>query len=79
MFYKLTSTIIFTSIFLIACSDEAKEKSREVNDSIKERFVERKVEPIEYSRGQKLFLANCSACHGKQPLFPRHIPLHLGE
>ena len=53
-------------MFLFACSDEVKEKSRGGNDSIKETFVEREVDPVEYSRGQKLFLENCSACHGKQ-------------
>lgn len=32
----------------------------------KGKIVERKVSPIAYSRGQRLFQQNCAVCHGKQ-------------
>lgn len=48
---------------LTSCTDEATEVSLEpVNKAV----VQRDVDPRTYSQGQKLFLVNCSECHGLQ-------------
>ena len=58
---SLVAPMIFVTGFIVSCSDEAKETAS-VPEKIK--IVERNIDPIQYSQGQKLFRQNCSACHG---------------
>lgn len=61
---KKSVSILFLSVFiLVSCNDDV-EKSTSSASSKKE-MVQRSVDPIQYSQGQKLFQQNCSACHGK--------------
>ncbi|MDH5599932.1 MAG: cytochrome c [Gammaproteobacteria bacterium] len=48
---------------LVACSEE---KNAAFSDNQQTEYVERKVNPREYSQGQRLYQLNCSSCHGKQ-------------
>ena len=60
---------LFSLVFLLACSDGENTKKifgTEGNKTSKNKMiVERNIDPIQYSKGQKLFLTNCASCHGK--------------
>ena len=59
---RTISIMLLSSYFLISCSDDVKGgavNSSEVNT------INRDIDPIQYSKGQKLFLKNCAVCHGK--------------
>ena len=50
------------SSFIYGCSDKQADK-----DSLsKNKIIERTINPIHFSQGQKLFQLNCASCHGKQ-------------
>ena len=50
------------SSFIYGCSDKKADK-----DSLpKNKIIERTIDPIHFSQGQKLFKLNCASCHGKQ-------------
>lgn len=56
--FILTNLLMFFSFNLMA---EQKLASDE-----KASIINREVNPLEYSRGQRLFQLNCAVCHGKQ-------------
>lgn len=58
--YKILYLLIGLTL-LISCSEEQTENSSIVK---KQKMVSRVVDPRIYSLGQKLFLVNCSGCHG---------------
>ena len=61
---KIFITWILISSFLTSCSDEAGEsqlKSAAKNKTT----IERKVDPVNYSKGARLYQLNCASCHGK--------------
>lgn len=60
---KSITFIVFSLVLLASCGDNDKSEAK---PAIEKKFVKRDVNPIEYSRGQRLFLTNCSVCHGKQ-------------
>ena len=59
---KKISLLCLLSMFLLACSDE-KEMAEPV---LEKKDMQRSVDAVEYSKGQKLFQNNCADCHGKQ-------------
>ncbi len=58
---KLSSIVLFVSIFLFSCSEESKEIEPL---SAKEKVVKRNVDPVQYSQGARLYQLNCAQCHG---------------
>ena len=58
---KLSSIVLFISIFLLSCSEESKEIEPL---SAKEKVVKRNVDPVQYSQGARLYQLNCAQCHG---------------
>ena len=57
---KIIITLLLTS-FLFSCSEEKDPKYATSENKI----IDRRVDPIQYSQGQKLFQLNCAICHGK--------------
>ena len=57
---KIIITLLLTS-FLFSCSEEKDLKYATSENKI----IDRSVDPIRYSQGQKLFQLNCAICHGK--------------
>ena len=58
----LIMSVLLSSALLISCNDEAKESA---SDAEKKPTIKREVNPLVYSRGQKLYQKNCASCHGK--------------
>ena len=54
MKYHGLKIILFSLFYIMAGSVSAKDK-----------VLDRSTDPIAYSKGQKLYLKNCAACHGK--------------
>jgi len=55
------------SVLLMSCSEEGKPSEKVQSNkmvSSTPQTVNRNIDPIQYSQGQKLFQQNCSACHG---------------
>lgn len=50
------------SSFIYGCSDKQADK----DPLPKNKIIERTIDPIHFSQGQKLFQLNCASCHGKQ-------------
>lgn len=59
---SLVALLLLVSGLISSCSDEAKETAS-VPEKIK--VVERNIDPIQYSKGARLFQLNCAVCHGK--------------
>ncbi len=59
---KLLGAVLVSSVLLLSCSDEAKET---VVATEKKQIINRNVNPVQFSQGQKLYQANCAQCHGK--------------
>ena len=57
---KIIITLLLTS-FLFSCSEEKDPKT----PTFENKIIDRSVDPIQYSQGQKLFQLNCAICHGK--------------
>lgn len=57
---KIIMTLLLTS-FLFSCSEE-KDPKYSLSEN---KLIDRSVDPIQYSQGQKLFQLNCAICHGK--------------
>lgn len=55
---KVTVLLVLSSFVIVACSEKDTSKK-----TVK--TIERNVDPVQYSRGQKLYLQNCAVCHGK--------------
>ena len=63
--FKLGFIFLF-AIILAACSDEPESTGNIVTTKkVKNSTIDRNVDLHAFSRGQKLYLKNCSACHGK--------------
>lgn len=58
MLLKFTGFILFPLMFFVSCSDK-EEVSKE------KLVIDRKVDPVQYSRGARLYQLNCAKCHGK--------------
>jgi len=59
---KLLGIVLASSALLLSCTDEAKET---VVATEKKQIINRNVNPVHFSQGQKLYQANCAQCHGK--------------
>jgi mono/diheme cytochrome c family protein len=65
---KLIVLILLSSGLLAACNDEVKEKTSpvaEIKPAAEIKTVERNIDPVQYSRGARLYQLNCAKCHGK--------------
>jgi mono/diheme cytochrome c family protein len=60
---KLFGLVLASSVLLLSCSDEAKEKA--VATTQEKQIIKRDINPVHFSQGQKLYQANCAQCHGK--------------
>lgn len=56
---KFLGIFLLSLGLLFSCSDEVKEISEEI------KLAERVIDPVQYSRGARLYQLNCAACHGK--------------
>ena len=62
MMFKRMLSVFLLSGFIYGCSD-----NKDENVSVPEnKIIERTIDPIQFSQGQKLFQLNCASCHGKQ-------------
>lgn len=59
--FKILFILGFSSL-VFACS----EKKEGAELMLEVQSIERQSDPIEYSKGQRLFQINCASCHGKQ-------------
>lgn len=60
---KIIFFIITISTFLFACSDK---KETDADSVLPEnKMIQRTVDPVKFSQGQKLYQLNCASCHGK--------------
>ena len=59
---RIIGIMLLSSYLLISCGDEVKEVALK---SQKLKIIDRDVDPVQYSRGARLFQLNCSKCHGK--------------
>jgi mono/diheme cytochrome c family protein len=55
--------LFISSVLLVSCNENTQE-TKAMTPEVKP-VVQRNVDPVQYSKGQKLFLMNCAACHGK--------------
>lgn len=59
---SLLNFMVFSSLFIVSCSEENKISEIEVESKS---LVKRDIDLHAFSRGQRLFQKNCAACHGK--------------
>ena len=68
----LTGFILLSTGFLVSCNDDVNEttsseiaeiKIEQTSTAVKK--VKREVDPVEYTRGARLYQLNCASCHGK--------------
>jgi mono/diheme cytochrome c family protein len=62
--------IVLAGMFVVLAScgkaqDESKTSTKQA-DSSPAKKIERKTDPVRYTRGLKLYQQNCASCHGKQ-------------
>ena len=62
MMFKRMLSVFLLSGFIYGCSDNKDENVSVPGNKI----IERTIDPIQFSQGQKLFQLNCASCHGKQ-------------
>src|SRR5665811_1735415 len=65
---RLIVLILLSSGLLVACNDEGKEKKSpvaEIKPAAEIKTVERNIDPVQYTRGARLYQLNCAKCHGK--------------
>ena len=53
--------VLLTSVFLVSCSDDNEVTSK----SSEKLMINRDINPVDYSRGARLYQLNCAMCHGK--------------
>mgnify|MGYP001032674049 CR=1 FL=1 len=60
---KLMSLILLSSGILISYNEINAATSSSISKKVN--VVERNIDPVQYSRGARLFQLNCAICHGK--------------
>ena len=58
--------LIFLVIFFSACSEQNLPQEKKQVSEQKQMIKQRKIDPVQYSRGARLFQLNCAKCHGKE-------------
>ncbi len=58
---KFVGLILFSLTLIVSCNEDTK---AETSSSTEIKTVKRDIDPVQYSRGARLYQLNCAKCHG---------------